>query len=223
MHQQKSKKIFIYFFLLFLFGSLNNIELSKIQIFKLKEIKLTGLDKENNLQLLNKIKSLRLENIFFLDLKEIKNIIELNPLVENYKVSRIYPSSLDIKTTKTEFLAKINREGKIFIIGSNGKLSENYSLQKDLPFVFGTPKIQEFLNFKNIIDQSKFPFKEIKNLYFYPSKRWDVELKNNMLIKLSKNKPKMSLDTAFNFLKSQNIQNPKIIDVRMSKQIIIND
>ena len=28
---------------------------------------------------------------------------------------------------------------------------------------------------------------KLKNLYFFPSKRWDIKLKNNILLKLPKN------------------------------------
>ena len=66
-----------------------------------------------------------------------------------------------------------------FFIGSNGKFIKNNSLNNQLPFIFGNPTIKEFLNFKEIIDKSKFSYDEIKNLYFFPSKRWDLELKNN--------------------------------------------
>ena len=83
--------------------------------------------------------------------------------------------------------------------------------------------VQEFLNLKKLFDQSKFPFKEIKNLYFYPSKRWDVELKNNIIIKLSKNNLKLSLDNAFEILKNQNFNNVKIIDARIDDHVILND
>ena len=79
------------------------------------------------------------------------------------------------------------------------------------------------MNFKKLVDKSKFSFQEIKNLYFYPSKRWDVELKNNIILKLSKNNPMLSLDHAFEILKNQNFNNVKIIDARIDNQVILND
>ena len=83
--------------------------------------------------------------------------------------------------------------------------------------------IKEFIKFTNLIDQSKFSFKEIKNFYFFPSKRWDIELKNNILLKLSKDHTKLSLDQAFEVLNDNNFNNVKIIDSRIKNQIIIND
>jgi len=37
MHQRKSKKVLIYFFLLILVGSVNNINLSAIEFYKVKK------------------------------------------------------------------------------------------------------------------------------------------------------------------------------------------
>ena len=45
-------------------------------------------------------------------------------------------------------------------------------------------QIIEFFNIKKIIDESKISYAEIKNLYFFPSKRWDLELRDNTIIKL---------------------------------------
>ena len=78
-----------------------------------------------------------------------------------------YPSRLHIKINKTNSLAKINQNGKILFIGSNGKLSDINSHNQSLPFIFGNPEIQEFLDFKKIIDESKFSYGQIKNFYFF--------------------------------------------------------
>ena len=130
---------------------------------------------------------------------------------------------MDIIIQKTNFLAKINNNGKIFLVGSNGKLSDIKFLNKELPFIFGKPEIDEFIKFKNIIEKSKFSHNEIKNLYFFPSKRWDLELKNNTILKLSKDHIKLSLDQAFEILNDNNFNDIKIVDARIKNQIILND
>ena len=223
MHQRKSKNILIYFFLLFLFGSITNIGLYNSKFLNLSKIEISGLDENESRQLKNKIENLKLKNIFFLNENKIKNIIELNNLIENYQILKIYPSNLYIKINKTKLLAKINQNGKIMLLGSNGKLSETISTNQQLPFIFGKPKVEEFLNFKIIIDQSKFSYDEIENFYFFPSKRWDIELKNKIILKLPNEDIKNTLDYLFEFLDNKNLYNHKIIDARINNQIILND
>ena len=223
MHQRKGKKILIYFFLLILVGSINNIDLSSLKFEEVKDINVDGLDRKENSILLKEIYDLNLDNIFFLNRKDIQNQIDSNSLVEKYNIFKKYPDSLDIKIVKTEFLARTNNNGKIYFVGSNGKLSKNNLSNVQLPFIFGKPKIKEFLHFKKIIDESKFSYNEIKNFYFFSSKRWDLELRNNVLIRLSKNYTKESLQLALEFLHNNETKDNKIIDARIKNQIILND
>jgi cell division protein FtsQ len=223
MHQRKGKKILIYFFLLFIVGSINNISLNNLKLKKINYININGLGKNDNAILLQEIKNLNLDNIFSINKNEIINQINSNSLVENYNIFKRYPSSIDVNIKKTKFLARINNNGKIFLVGSNGKLTENNFSSNQLPFIFGNPNIYKFLDFKKTIDRSKISYEEIKNLYFFSSQRWDLELKNNIIIKLSKNYTKESLNLALEFLYSDEFRDVTIIDARIKNQIILND
>ena len=223
MHQRKSKKLLIYFFLLIIISSTNNISLKNLEFQKVRNIEVSGLDEMENKLIIDQIKNLNLNNIFFINKEEINNIISLNPLIEKYQIFKSYPSAIKIMIKKTNFIAKINYKNEIFIIGSNGKLIPNNFQVSGLPYIFGKPEIQEFLKFKQIVDQSKFSFDEIENLYFFPSKRWDIKLKENVLIKLSKDDINNSLNYSYEILKDQNFKKIKVIDARILNQIIIND
>ena len=223
MHQRKSKKILIYFFLLIIVSSINNSNLGKIKLKKVDDINISGLDSLENEILLKDIKSLKLGNIFSLDDHKIIKMMDSNSLIEKYKVFKKYPSTLNIEIEKTYFLARINHNDEIFILGSNGKLSKNNKSIKRLPYIFGNPDIIEFLNLKRIIDKTNISYDEIKNFYFFKSKRWDLELKNNTLIKLSRNNLEETLNNAYTFLDDSNLSGIKIIDARINNQIILND
>jgi cell division protein FtsQ len=218
MQQRKSKRILTYFFLLLVVGSINNINLNGLKFQNINNINITGLDIKNKLILLKKIENFNLNSIFLINEIDLKDEIESNTLVENYSIFKRYPSSLDINIEKTKFLAKINKTGQIFYIGSNGKFIKNSPLNNKLPFIFGNPEIFEFFKIKEIIDKSKISYSEIKNLYFFPSKRWDLELRDNTIIKLPNNNVKLALNLAIEFLDDN-----KFIDARIENQIILND
>jgi len=223
MHQQKGKKVLIYLFIFLILGSINNTVLTKIRFEIIKSIKISGLNQKQNISLLESIKELNLKNIFFLNGNEISKIISSNSLVENYEIFKKYPNALDIKIERTDFLAKINNNGKIFLIGKNGKLSDLKFSDKELPFIFGKPRIDEFIKFTNIIEESKLSLNQVKNLYFFPSKRWDLKLKNNLILKLSKKHTKLSLDQALEIINDDNFNDIKVVDARIKNQIILND
>ena len=223
MHQQKGKKILTYFFLLFLVGSINNIAIDNFKFYNVKNITVNGLSDDENETISKKIKSLNLSNIFLISEKNLKTEIESNNLVENFSVIKKYPSSLNININKTIFLAQISKNGKIYNLGSNGKLIENEYSNNELPFIFGNPEILELLNIKKIIDDSQISFKDVKNLYFFLSKRWDLELRNNTIIKLPNTNIKEGLKLASEFLQNSEFKDIKIIDARINNQIILND
>ena len=221
MHQRKSKKVLLYFFLIIIFSSINNFSLNEIEFPKIKKINISGFEDEDHKILLNNIKKLNLENIFF-NTSEITKIIDANMLIENYEIFKKYPSTLDIKIQETTFLAKINLDGQLFLIGSNGKFIKKNISNENLPYIFGKLEINEFLKFKKILDNSKILYDQIKALYFYKSKRWDIELKNNIIIKLSKEETKESLDNALQILNENSLSNIKTIDARVINQVILN-
>ena len=221
MHQRISRKIVIYLLIFFSVSSIGNYHLINFNFLKNVRFNITGLDDLNILNMINNLNNLKIKNIYFLNKLKISEIIESNTLVENYSVHKKYPSNLVIKIIDTNFLAKINLNNEIYIIGSNGKLINNNNINDNLPFIFGKPEINEFLNFKRLIDESKFSYDQIKNLYFFPSKRWDVQLNNQLLLKISKNDIKDSLDQAFEFFNNNNFKEIKIIDARIKNQIII--
>ena len=218
MQQRKSKKILIYFFLLLVVGSINNINLNGLKFQNINNINITGLDIKNKLILLKDIENFNLKNIFLINKIDLKDEIESNTLVENYSIFKRYPSSIDINIEKTQILAKINKNGQIFYIGSNGKFIKNNALNNEPPFIFGNPDVFEFFKIKEIIDKSKISYTEIKNLYFFPSKRWDLELVDNTIIKLPNDNVYLALNLAIEFLSDH-----KFIDARIKNQIILND
>ena len=218
MQQRKSKKILTFFFILLVVGSINNINLNGLKFQNIDNINIAGLDIKNKLIFLKKIEIFNENNIFSISKTNLINEIESNSLIENYSIFKIYPSSLDINIEKTKFLAKINKDGQIFYIGSNGKFIKNNSLNNKLPFIFGNPEVYESFKIKETIDKSKISYTEIKNLFFFPSKRWDLELIDNTIIKLPNDNINFALNLAIEFLNDH-----KLIDARIKNQITLND
>ena len=221
MHQRTSKKIIIYFLLFISLCTVSNIELNKKNFLKIKKINIFGINNIEVSNVKNEINNLNINNIISLNKNEISNVIDSYSIVENYKIFKKYPSTLNIEIIKTNFLAKINYDGKTYIVGSNGRLINEKFNNDHLPYIFGNPETKEFLKLKEKIDLSKFSYDQIKNFYFYPSKRWDLELKDGIRIKLSNLNIVKSLNQSFEFLNLKNLRDIKIIDLRVKNQIII--
>ena len=207
--------------MLVLVGSINNNSINNLKFEKIKNINIFGLDEKDQKIILYNLNNLDLKNIFFINKKNIQNIIESNSLVEEYNVVKKYPNSIDINIKKTNFIAKIKDRENFFLIGNNGKLTNYNYAEVELPYIFGNPKINEILRLKKIVDESKIEYSQIKSLYYFKSKRWDLKFKNNILIKLPKKIDKKILDRIFTFLKDIELENKKIVDVRTINKIFV--
>ena len=222
MPQQINKKILLYFFLFIILGTFNNKNLNKFEFPKINRINISGFETQNN-NFQEKLEILKLNNLFLLKKSQIEELFDTNNLIEEYKIFKRYPSSLEVEIIKTNFLALLNIDGKTFFVGSNGKLIETKDNLKDLPHIFGNLDMNSFLSLKKIIDNSKLEFKEIKNLYFFPSGRWDIEISTGILIKLPSEKLKEALDLSLNLLNNEKFVNVKLIDIRQKNQVIVNE
>ena len=222
MQQKISKKVLVYFFLLVIFGTLNNKNLDLSELLKIKEINIINSELEKQLTFLSNLDLFKKQNIFFLDKNNLKEKISENELVDNFSIFKKYPSTLLIKIDQTNFLAYLKKGNELFFLGSNGRLIKTKKKIEDLPYIFGNFDNKEFFRLKKIIDTSDLEFKKIKNLYFFPSGRWDIETNLGIMIKLPPDKLKESLDLSLKIMKDKNFNDIKIIDLRQSNQVIIN-
>ena len=170
MHQStgKKNKIIVYLILLFILsttngkfaGSQNNY--SSIDY----KINIEGLSNIQNLKISNELSNLFYKDIFFMDKKEINNIMNKYNFIEEYSIKRIYPSTINVKIKPTKYLARTSNDNKL-LVGANGKLIKNEENNEILPYIFGEFNSTDFLDLKKNIEQSKFTFKELKTLYFF--------------------------------------------------------
>ena len=223
MHPLISKKITIYLLLFCFLVSINNISLMNISFPKINKIEISGLNPDERKNIENIIYDPNFKNIFYLDKQYLKKKISSINIIEQFEIFKNYPSTLKISVKETKILARTKRNGSDYLIGSNGKLIKNDSSVSDLPFVFGDLNLNEFLNFKNEIDKSNFDFKNITKLYYFKSKRWDIETSNGYLIKLSKGNVEKDLNLFIRLFDEDIFKNELVIDFRQKDQMILND
>ena len=218
-----SKKLLVYLFLFIFLGTINNKNLSELKFYRIKDIKVFGLNEKENLEILNNLKFLQNENIFFINKKKISELINSNNLIEKYSIIKKYPSTIELRVTETNYLALVNKKGKKYLLGSNGKLIDAKYNKKELPIIFGDFKNSEFLELKKIFDIYKFNIQKIKRFFYFPSGRWDVEMKSGILIKLPKDRLKETIELSLDILKREKSDNLKILDFRQNGLVIINE
>ena len=224
-YKDKKKNILLIFLILFFLTSINSqlFIKKKESLYKLKYIEVIGLDKKLNIEIEQSLSFLKNKNFFIIDKEILKDQIKKYKFIENYNVFKSYPSKIILKLEQTEFLARTLIDNEIFLIGSNSEFinNEKFNIDMNLPIVFGKFTAEKFISFKKIIDKSEIKFKNIKEIFFYPSGRIDIKNKDKVLIKLPLENLKESLNMAKKIINSD--LNNSVIDLRISNQLILSN
>ena len=219
MHQLKDKIkiIFLYLFLLFSVSTIFNLEATNSlrNFFKIKEI-----DIEDNIYRQEFIKMID-QNIFYIKKENIVNVIKRFPILEKFKINKIYPNKISITLEETKPLAKIIIKNEIFIIGLNGNLFKG-NINYDIPIIEGNLELKKINFFLEKIQSSKFDLSLIDKIIFYPSNRWDIFFKNKTIIRLPSQNINESIKHAQVLFYKEDFKN-KIIDLRIKNKIIVSN
>ena len=221
MHQRTNRKIIIYLFLFAILASVNNFKYINLQLFKIDLINISGLNDTENSNLYEKITDYKKKNIFFIDNLEISKNINSNNLVEKFWVFKEYPSTININLIKTNFLGITKINNIDYLIGSNGKLIKKRNDQViDLPFIFGSIDVNDFLILKEILDKSNFDVSKLENFYYFKLNRWDIKTKKGLIIRLPSEINVNLLNKVTKIIEDVNVKNIKTLDFRQTNQII---
>ena len=221
MHQRISRKIIIYLFLFTILATVNNLKYINLQIFKIDQINISGLDNIDNKNLYESIKNFKNKNIFLVDNFQISKNINSNNFVEEFKVFKEYPSTININIIKTNFLGITKINNIDYLIGSNGKFIKKTDKQIiKLPFIFGSINVDEFLILNEFLNKSNFELSKIESFYYYQSKRWDIKTKKGLIIRLPSELNVNLLNEVLQILEDEKFKDIKTLDFRQKNQII---
>ena len=223
MHQlvDKKNKIIIYLISLLILSTTNGkfVKNQNVYFSTINQINIKGLSNTDNKKIYNELNSLFYQNILFVGKKKIQRVLSKYNIIEEYNIKKIYPSTININIKPTKFIAKLSNNDQL--VGANGKLIEDRDNNEILPYIFGEYNSRDFLIFKNNINKSKFTFTEFKTLYFFPSNRWDILTNDDILIKLPQDNFSTALNLAHKIISSDNLENKKLIDLRVNSHLIL--
>jgi len=108
-------------------------------------------------------------------------------------------------------------------LGKNGKFinSNQISLKKKIPIVFGEFNINEFLNLYEILKNYQIKTLSIDKYFYFKNKRWDLVFSDGVILKLPTKNYEDSIKIYKKLLINNILKNIKVIDLRIKNQIIL--
>ncbi len=228
MLQSISKyKLYLYLFFLIFLSSVFNFQLSKNYHyhFSIKKINLNGLSDDEKKKIEIDLRKFENTNIFKLSEDKVLEILDKYKFLENIYVNKIIPSKININLSKTAILGKTFKNGENFFIGKNGNfINSNQLIVIDkIPEIFGDFTINEFLNLQKILNIHDLEVNKIEKYYYFKNKRWDLLFSNGLKLMLPSKDIEKSIKIYKNMFINNNLINTKIIDLRVTNQIILTN
>ena len=107
LKKNKIPTIFFYVFTLLFLSTINNKYFtdSISELFRIKQIKLKGVDFNSEKEIYDQIKKLNNKNLIDIDKQTLSEILNNIEVIDNYTVIKKLPSTLILNLEQTKFLA----------------------------------------------------------------------------------------------------------------------
>ena len=215
------KRLVIALFLLILFTTFNSQQKFIISHFDLKTIEIENnfLLKDNDIK--NLLISFYNKNLVLLNNDEVKKALMQNSLIESFNIKKKYPNTLKVKIFEKKPIAVLFDKKNKFYLSEKIDLIEfrNLPNYQTLPYVLGNK--DDFKIFYNNLKKINFPLNEVKKYTLYETDRWDLETKDNQVIKLPSKNYLKNLKNFLDLKSKNDFGKYKLFDYRISKQLIL--
>ena len=194
-------------------------------LFDIKNIKIINNEKINQDVIEKKLKKIYGKNIFFIKTSEIEKVIRNITYLQSIEVKKKYPNTLIVKVFETSPLAILLKNSDYYILDSGANLiliNADSVTNYNYPHIFGKNSEKYFLNFLQLLKKNNFPIIDIKSYYYFQIGRWDLQLKDGLLIRLPNNMIKNAIEKSIELLNKDDFKNYEVIDLRINGRIIVN-
>ncbi len=215
----KKKKIYFYIFFLILLSTPLNLKYNSFikEIFKIKNIKVVP-----NELVFEEVYNLLNQNIFRLNNSNLKNFLNKYTHLKSIEIKKIYPDTLEVLITKSSPIAIIDNQITFTYLGDNGKVFEDNIEYNSIPILKGELDIDDAIVVLNLLDKSLYKLEDIKEIIFFPTKRINIILNDNKILKFPIYIDLKYINKTYDFL--QSIKTGKqVIDFRILGKIILKN
>lgn len=194
--------------------------------YSLSVVNINGLNNINEDEILNLIKPYKGSSIFLIPIKKIANKISQNNWVKSINIQSNYKDTIEINIDESKPIGIYTTGIQNILFSDDLKILENIANNEKrfsaLIKFEGKNSIHESIK---LIDSFPDDFQQyVDKAFLINQRRWNLELKNSILLKLPENNIKEALENYkkiyINFSNEELIE-IESIDLRMKKSIIL--
>ena len=187
------------------------------EIFKVKNIKIIP-----NELVFEEVHNLLNQNIFKLNNSSLKNFLNKHNYIKSIEIKKIYPDTLEVLIKKSSPIAIIDDQITFSYLGDNGKVFKDNKEYNSIPILKGEIDIADAFVVLNLLDKSLYKLEDIKEIIFFPTKRINIILNDNKILKFPIHIDLKYINKTYNFLKKIETEK-QVIDFRILGRIIFKN
>ena len=191
--------------------------------FKIKNIEIKNNILIESDKILSELNEIYNQNIFLIKKSDIQKPLKNMNFLKEIEVKKKYPNTVLIKIIETKPIAILYKKKSKYLLDSSSNLivySDSFNFS-GLPELFGENAENNFITFLNLLKKNNFDTEKIKNFYYFQIGRWDIELKNDKIIKFPDKNIKKTITKSIELLNNENFENYNTIDLRVEGKIIV--
>lgn len=193
--------------------------------FRISEIALTGEHELGRQKVLAIAGITGRSSLLFLDPAQTRKRLTANPWISEATVLKLYPGRLRIEVKERKPFALWQKDGNVYLIAEDGTVLEAFVPQRfaALPLVVGAGAEHAAPDFMKLI--ARFPdiAKRVQASVFVAERRWDIYLKDKIVVELPEAAPEQALATLVELDKSKNLLSRDItaVDLRLADRVAV--
>jgi cell division septal protein FtsQ len=219
----KKNKFFllIFFFIILTTFNFNDKKKNFSIIFPIKKIVIENSVALDLIKLKAELEFLKNTSLFFLKKNEITEVTSKYDFISTIQLKKKYPNTLKVSISENIPVVTEINDKKRYYLTKNGKKINYVELKifENLPVVFGNHKNFSFF-FKNL-EKSNFRINNVKAFYYFDIGRWDIVLRDEIIIKLPNANYQKILMEIETILNNPSFSEYKIFDYRIKDQLIL--
>ncbi len=196
--------------------------------FTVDDVIIQGLEKTPLEEIKNIVNLANNNNIFNLDIHQIKQDIMLLPWIKNVVIERSYfPNIIKIKLTEREISSIWQINNKFYPIDKDGFVIKTQNIPAVPALIITGKGAPENINkLLSIIKENNSLYKRIKVASYISERRWNIildDIENGVIIRLPAEKTKAAWKKLIKLSKTQGLLKRKltIIDLRFGNKVVV--
>lgn len=205
--------------------STNFVEWTNSKGFSIQRVDVSGRKQVSSAFIMNALQIKRGMPILAYDPKAAQILLSENPWFKNVQIERRLPDTILIRLTERVPAARWQVEGKLALIDGEGVAlpTDNIQAYHRLPIIIGQDARHKLVDLVTLLRGQPEIGKEVIAATWMGNRRWDLRLKNEMIIRLPADQPELALTRlAFLNAKDKILDRDVVsIDLRLPDQAIL--